>query len=169
MLTHQQDFQFLIVPRRVGCHDVGLEPVEVKGQSCTDGGCRKTDSDVATTEDGVVDFFEDSTETGWCRVAVLRQTVRLNSLGAGSLVGIVHLLKEFGFNDVAWIENDNDVVNLELRQVVDGQLQRLGSGTLLEIRRQQCDGLLGHAEVAHLIDMVGNDRHVEQPLRIDLS
>ena len=77
---------------------------------------------MTTTEDGVVDFFEDGAQTGGRRVVVLRYTVGLDYLRTGGFVGFIDLFQEFRLDQTAWVQHDDNVVNLQSRQVVDSQL-----------------------------------------------
>ena len=46
----------------------------------------------------------------------------LDGLGACGLVSLVELLQELWFDNVARVENYCNIIEFELRQVVDGQL-----------------------------------------------
>ena len=78
---------------------------------------------MTATEYGIVDFLEDGTQTGRYGITVLREHVTLNSFGTCSFVCFVKLAEEFGFNNIARIEHNGNIVQFELWQVVDSQLQ----------------------------------------------
>ena len=122
MLTKQQNFQFFVVPGRLGIHDVLLKPSEIESHAGTGGRRRQAEGDMTTAEDGVVDFFEDGAQTGGRRVVVLRYTMGLDHLRTGGFVGFIDLFQKFRLYQTAWVQYDDNIVNLQSRQVVDSQL-----------------------------------------------
>ena len=93
----------------------------------------------------------------------------LNSLGSCRFIRIINILKEFWQYDIVGIKNHGNVVDLELRKIVNGILQCLSFGTLFEIRCKKSDGILCQFEIGHFFLMVRDNDNVKKALRIHLS